>query len=243
MPEARYEIYLREYTWLFAVYIGGSLLAILLYGETFVFFEYPLSGLGATETVNGFPNRPAMLVFVADMIVVGILLVIISVTTARDRTLNNRGLRSVLAATGGFGAFIATFPHNVFPVQHTLGSAFLVGSLWLLAVFFIRDAGALVSTQKAVWLHLLLHVTVISYAIAYTYSAASKQVFQKLAIAGLCAALLASIRTLCKAARPAQVESDGSAEEYGAESCDDGWSPGKATRQNPELDPADDGYS
>ena len=201
MSVARYEAYFRLYAVLFFVLFLGFFIAMMVFGEAYRFWQYPYSDLGATETANGYPNRVSVIVFVTDMFCIGIILAVISVVSSRDRLLPHRGVRSVFAASGAFGAFVATFPHNLYPIQHTLGSAFLVGSLWVLSVFAIVDVGTLVSGIAARWLHAVLHITVISYAINYVLDTLIKQVFQKFAVFGLCAVLLSAFRMLARTAR------------------------------------------
>ena len=198
MSGPRYLAYYRWYATLLSVLFIGFIIAILLYGEPFRFWEFHYSGLGATKTVNGHVNSAAMVVFITDMICIGIILTIIAAVSGSDRKLPHRGIRTIFAGTGAFGAFVATFPHDIYPTQHIFGSAFLVGSLWVLAVFLIVDISRSLSSNVALRFHLLLHITVVSYAVAYVANAVSKQFFQKFAVFGLSAVLLGASRMLWK---------------------------------------------
>ena len=198
MNSPKYASYHRWYSTLLSTLFLGIIVSIALYGERFRFWEFPYSGLGATKTVNGYANPKAMLVFATDMICIGIILLIISIVSGSDRALPYRRLRTIFAASGGFGAFVATFPHDIYPTQHILGSAFLVGSLWVLAVFLIIDISRSISSTIALRFHFLLHMTVVSYAIAYVANVLSKQIFQKIAVFGLSVVLLGTSRLLWK---------------------------------------------
>ena len=96
-PPVDYRKYRIWFTTFLVELLGGYCIAMGLYGEPFVFFEYPFSGLGATKTVNGFDNHAAMVVFVGTMIVTGILFVAISIVYIRDRRIPFRGLRIVIS--------------------------------------------------------------------------------------------------------------------------------------------------
>ena len=135
-----------------------------------------------------------------DTVLVGVAcnLVAISVACMRDKALPIRGVRSVFASIGAVGALIAIYPHNIYEVQHSVGSGFFVGSLWFLSVFLIHDVAKRISQTASRWLHVLLHTTVISYAIAWVLDLESRQVFQKFAVIGLCVTLLLATRILAR---------------------------------------------
>ena len=192
----RYERHHRLYTVLLVQILGGFHFATLFYGERFRFWHHPYSGLGATVTENELPNRSAAVVFDTVLVCIALILIVIAIAAARDRRLPHRGVRTVFSSAASFGALIATYPHNLYPVQHALGSAFLVGSLWMLSNFFIYDVAKRGSLGTARWLAVILHTTVVSYAIAYVINADSKQIFQKFAVFGLCGVLYGATRIL-----------------------------------------------
>ena len=196
-PPVDYRKYRIWFTTFLVVLLGGFCVGMWLYGEPFVFFEYPFSGLGATKTVNGFENHASMVVFVGTMIATGIIFIAVSIVLVRDRAIPFRGLRIVISLTAAFGAFISTFPHDLFDLQHKLGAGFFVGSVWLTAVFFLVDAVNVISRRLIVALHLVLHVTVLAYAIAFMVDSPTKQFFQKFAVMGLGLAIEMSIGALC----------------------------------------------
>ena len=186
------------FTLFFSVLVGGFALGMALYGEPFDLWEDPFSELGATLTPNGYENNAAMIVFVGDMIICGILLIIIAAAFGKDSRVPNRGVRVIFASAAAFGAFVATFPHNLFDLQHKLGSGFLVGSVWVLAIAFLVDASKRGSHKYVVFLHCILHGTVLAYAFAFFVDADSKQLFQKLAIAGLSLVIELGLAVLCR---------------------------------------------
>ena len=193
-----YRRYRTRYGVFLLVLLGGYGVAILTYGEPFLLWQHPFSGLGASETPGGFLNYTSMVVFVTDMTLCGIILLNIMAVYIRDREITYRSFRIVFSAIGALGAFIATFPHNIFDVQHMVGSGFFVGSLWVIAVLFITDVRARVSINYSNMLHVILHTTVLSYAITYVFGADSKQVFQKFATVGLALGIMLSLGALCR---------------------------------------------
>ena len=102
------------------------------------------------------------------------------------------------------GFFIATFPHDIFSAQHTIGSAFMVGSLWFLAVFFLDDIRLSEGSGVAFRYHAVLQLTVVSYAIGYCIDSPIKQILQKIAVFGLSYVLLASTNVLCRCDKSAE---------------------------------------
>lgn len=192
----------RKYRFWFSLFLtillGGFAVGMLTYGDPFRFWLDPFSGLGATETPTGNDNHVSMVIFVGDMIITGILFVRITVLFARDRDVPFRGARIIFSICAAFGAFIATFPHNIFDIQHKLGSGFLVGGVWFLSIFFIIDAGAVASRKFQFALHALLHSTVLAYAISFFLNSDTKHTFQKFAIAGMAIAIEVSLNRLCR---------------------------------------------
>ena len=200
MDHRKYKVWFSVFL---GVLLGGYGIAILAYAEPFLFWQYPFSGLGASETPGGFRNNLSMVIFVTDMTVCGIILLCIMTAFIKDREMPFRSNRIAFAAIGALGAFIATFPHNLFDVQHKVGSGFFVGSLWVLAVLFITDVRILVFRAYSNVLHVILHTTVVAYAITFVIDANSKQVFQKFATVGLAAGILMSLGALSRRAAEA----------------------------------------
>ena len=141
-PLAHYRQYRILFSLLLSILFLGFFIGVLVYAEPFDLLRDPFSALGASETPEGYGNRTSMAVFIITMVLTAILFVCITVAFARDRAVSFRGYRITISILAAFGACIATFPHNYFLVQHQVGAGFLVGSIWLHTVFFIRALSA-----------------------------------------------------------------------------------------------------
>lgn len=195
---ASFQKYRVWFTALIIVILTGFGLGMLVFGEAFLFWEYPFSDLGATVTENGFPNRPSMIIFITTMIMGSIIFFVLAFFFAFDKSIVGRGIRAVFCITGAVGMLIATFPHDLYNLQHSLGSGFFVGSLWALCLIFLIDLARYRSKIDAARLHLVLHTTVVSYAFLFLIDSPSKQVFQKFALVGLCVVPFITLNKLAK---------------------------------------------
>ncbi|MBT3272177.1 MAG: hypothetical protein HN368_03405 [Spirochaetales bacterium] len=193
-----YRKYRRWFTLFVFVLIGGYLIGMAAYGEPFFFWQYPYSGLGATETINGYSNRISMTVFIADMISVGIIYFCIGIIFIRDRQIPFRVYRILFSFTASFGAIVAALPHNLFDIQHKFGSGFLAGSVWILSILFITDAAAVSTRRRTVMLHAILHIPIFGYALGFAFGSDLAHLFQKFTVTGIAIVLLLSLARLCR---------------------------------------------
>jgi hypothetical protein len=184
------------------VLLSGFFIGILVYNGPFNILTDPFSWLGASETEDGYDNRASMVVFAVDMVISAIIFGALAVVFVRDKNVPLRGIRVLFSILAAFGACIATFPNNYFLVQHQVGAGFLVGSIWLHAIFFIVDASRVSSKGYSAFLHVLLQSTVLTYAFTFFVDAPNRDVFQKFAIAGLALSIELSLGVLCKDSTP-----------------------------------------
>ena len=197
-PSAEYRKYRIWFTIFLIILLSGFFIAALVYNGSFNLWTDPFSRLGASETPEGLENRASMVVFIIVMVLSAIVFGCLTVTFIKDKSVPFRGYRALISIVAAFGACIATFPNNYFLVQHQLGSGFLVGSLWLHAIFFIVDASKVTSKVFTLFLHLLLQSTVLTYAFTFFVGASNRDVVQKFAVIGLALTIELSLAALCK---------------------------------------------
>jgi hypothetical protein len=163
---------------------------MLLYGEPYRVCVYALSDLGALVTRGGLPNGGALFFFDMDMILSGIATAGLAAEYRHCRGIRNRRVKHALACAASAGFFATTIPHDVLHVAHGIGAGFMVGSLWGLAIVYAAETVRTVGPEFAVLCHVVLHGTVVSYAVQFAADVPSKQLLQKLAVVGLYSTLL-----------------------------------------------------
>lgn len=170
-------------------------LAIFSYGQPFLFWQYPLSHLGATLTENGFNNMRAAYLFISDMLVSSIIMLIITYFFWQNKNIRYYAFKFYLSLFSGIGFILAAFPCNLYDPIHIAGSAITITSFWLLIIIFLQEIKKYFY-YAYILLHLLLHSTLIAYALTFILNFPSKQLFQKLAVLGLFLALMISLRIM-----------------------------------------------
>jgi len=191
MPEltngqVRQELKLRRiYFWIMGSVVLMYLLAAVFYADPFSFWQHALSELGTTKTLLGTANTPSALIVTSGMFITGRLLL----EAARIYRINdfytNRSLKSALLYCASLGAFIAISPNDLFHTIHTIGSAFLVGGIFLLSMVLAWDSQAYYSKGIVILVMAILVICILFYAVTFFSDMAIKQAAQKICLISL----------------------------------------------------------
>jgi hypothetical protein len=99
-----------------------------------------------------------------------------------DWILHNE-LKQILTLWCGMGLFIAVYPHDANKAIHTLGAGLFVAALYILENLLLAEMKDGLTHFHL--LELLLHGTVLPYAVTYVLGVAARQTCQKLCVLGL----------------------------------------------------------
>jgi hypothetical protein len=168
-------------------------IAVLIYGEPFIFWMYPLSDLGGTHTINGFEN-PAKYFYWMDMIVSGVIMLIAAYALSQYRRFRFKPALVPIFITAGIGFFIGMAPDDTMDPVHVLGSVMFFASLWLIIVLFLSMLHKHIPWGLEFLWHVLFQVSVLLYAFAFFMGLDSKQIFQKVACFSLFVTLITVTR-------------------------------------------------
>ncbi len=170
---------------LVVVNIVSMAAGMLLYGEPFNFWKDAISYLGATKTVNGYPNYRSFFIFALGMGLSGFIMMKIAFIFHRNYKINYHGLKRNLALFAGTGFFVIIFPCNINNSIHSAGGALLFGDLWGLTLLFLIEAGKLPGAGHITIYHIILHSTVLAYAFNFVIQSGILQITQKFAVFSL----------------------------------------------------------
>lgn len=129
-------------------------LAMRSYGEHFQFWVFPLSSLGGSVTMNGFPNAASQRIFDADMFFSSLLMLVHGFQFRSFETYPMNRLVSGFSFTASAGFVFAMSPHNlpVWATLHACGAASFVVSLCLVGLIHL---GSLRGDYRE-WYHRIL---------------------------------------------------------------------------------------
>ena len=102
--------------------------------------------------------------------------------------------KALLGLAGAAGYLIMIFPNDVTHPIHVAGSALAVGCTWGLMIPYTLELASSGRKGEAWRMQVLLQATVLPYAAAYLAGSPHHPVYQKIAIPGLMAAVLLSVR-------------------------------------------------
>ena len=168
-------------------------LCMFLYAGRFNFWNDAFSSLGASATPDGRSNALSMLLFMAGLVMSSCFVWRIGVVFRTLRFVPNARLKSYLLRMTGMGFILMMFPCNIYNGIHSAGSALVFGMLWLLSVLLLQEEKKNLRNRYLLF-QFLLQGTILPYAITYVTGAASKQIFQKIAVAGLIIVLSKALR-------------------------------------------------
>lgn len=180
---------------LYIIFLATYILSLLTFGESFRFWEYPLSDLGSTHTADGSSNMLSWTILTLGMLAISYLLIKTGLLFNRESNIRHYKFKQVFCISAGIGSFIFIFPHNINNTIHSVGSGLLVGNMWALATLLLIEARFKISREKFVTLMALLQITVVGYAITYFAQLPIRNVVQKFAAVTLFVVLKLSTQT------------------------------------------------
>ena len=170
---------------LVVINIVSMAVGMLLYGEPFNFWQDAISYLGATKTVNGYPNYRSFFIFSLGMSLSCFIMMKIAFIFHCNDKINYHRLKRNLALFAGTGFFVIIFPCNINNSIHSAGGALLFGDLWGLTLLFLIEAGKLPGASYITLYHFILHSTVLAYAFNFVIQSGILQITQKFAVFSL----------------------------------------------------------
>ena len=192
---------------------------MLFYGEPFNFWQDAISYLGATKTVNGYPNTTSFFIFALGMGFSGILMLKIASLFYRDSNIEHHALKRYFSFFAGLGFFIIIFPCNINNGIHSIGGALLFGDLWGITLLLLIEAKKLPGVKYISLYHFILHITVLTYAFNFVIQSGIMQITQKFAVFSLIAVL--KLTTALYKLYPASPETEEETVEDGFEPSND----------------------
>jgi len=179
-------------------YLSGA----VFYADPFNFWEHALSELGTTTTLLGTPNLWAALFVSLGMLINGVFLFEAGRYTMSHRSFLNHKVKSWLFYTAGLGALITIFPNNKFHTIHSLGSALMIGPIFILEMITLWERKPIMDSLKFNAINILLSVSVLTYAVAFFSDAYYKQVAQKFCVINLLLVLVEGSHYLDTLSKP-----------------------------------------
>ena len=158
--------------------------AILAYGEPFLFWQYPLSDLGATVTENGLPNAWSFVLFLLDMLISSSIMATYAYQTRAQLITVHDRWQLLLGSGATVGFIITAYPPNLNDPIHIAGATLMVVSLWLLGILFLERYRK-TSPGRGLVGHLILHGPLFVYAALFFLGIPEKQIAQKFAFVSL----------------------------------------------------------
>ncbi|MCD6202578.1 MAG: hypothetical protein J7K46_12295 [Bacteroidales bacterium] len=168
-------------------------LCMLLYAGQFHFWHDAFSFLGTSVTPDHRPNTLSMLLFMAGLVMSSGFVWQMSAVFRTLPCVPNARLKSRLLQMTGIGFILMMFPCNINNGIHSTGSALVFGTLWLMTVLMLQEMKKSLRNRYLLF-QFFLQGTVLPYAITYITGAASKQIFQKIAVAGLTMVMSKALR-------------------------------------------------
>jgi hypothetical membrane protein len=164
-------------------------LAVLFFGERFLFWHHAFSDLGDTVTRQGHSNLSSRVIFSVGMIIESCIMLKISSRYAENQNFRNHPVKRWLALLGAIGFVVSIYPNNINHFVHSLGVGTVIGVLYLLTMIFHFELKPRIPPRSFYTDLVVIQVAVFSYAVTFFADSASKQVFQKICIVGLFLAL------------------------------------------------------
>jgi hypothetical membrane protein len=157
----------------------------IFYADPFHFWQHALSELGTTKTLLGTPNLTSALIITTGMFITGRLLLEAARVYRYNDFYTAHIIKSGLLYISSLGAFIAISPNDLMHTIHTIGSAFLVGGIFLVSMLMVWDSRAYYSKGVIYLIMILLGIAVLLYAVTYFSGSDVKQVTQKICLISL----------------------------------------------------------
>lgn len=164
---------------------GTYLLGAVFYADPFHFWDHAFSELGTTFTLLGTPNLTSSVIITLGMFITGRLLLEIARTFRQDPKHLHANYKSALMYLASLGSFISIFPNNLFHNIHSIGSALIIGSIFLFDLFLLTEGLVSPKPLLAYLLFGILSLSVLSYAITYFMDVPIKQATQKICVINL----------------------------------------------------------
>ncbi len=161
------------------------IMAAVFYAEQFHFWQHALSELGTTRTLLGTPNLTSATIVIIGMFINGRLLLELARTYYQHPGAINNRTKGILLYLSSLGAFVNIIPNNLFHTIHTIGSAFLIGGIFLLDIQILRERIASEKTLSPYLLAGTLTLSVGAYAVAYFTQMPIVQAIQKICVVDL----------------------------------------------------------
>lgn len=195
----------RYFYLLVAEMMSTLVLAVVLYGEPFRFWEYAFSDLGSTATWGGKVNAPSRLVFTLGGLAASwIMLQVWAAYTGETRFRNQRTKRN-LGALGTVGYLFSSVPNSMHHVLHTAGVVMAVAALVLYTLLFFWELRENMPPWRMVLDAGALLTVVLAYALAFFADWPTKQEFQKVCILGVFYMTLRAVSVGVESFRPGEV--------------------------------------
>ena len=175
----------QTYRWIVLNIIIIYLLGALFYADPFHIWQHALSEVGTTKTLLGTPNLPSAVIVMSGMFITGRLLLGAARVYHNNDFYHGRYLKSGFLYIASLGAFISIAPNNILHLQHTIGSAMLIGSIFLLNLVMAWEYRTQYDPVKINLVMLSLGMTIIAYVVTYFSGLEIKQTAQKICLANL----------------------------------------------------------
>ena len=180
------EIHLRRiYRWIVLDILTMYLVGAFLYADPFHFWSHALSEIGTTKTLLGTPNMPSALIVMSGMFVAARMLLKAARIYLRNNIYPNQYRKAGLLYIASLGAFISISPNDLFHLIHTIGSALLIGSVFLITLLMVWECREIIDPRMAYSIMSSLGITILAYTVTYFSDLEIKQAPQKLCLANL----------------------------------------------------------
>jgi hypothetical protein len=157
----------------------------LFYADPFNFWKHALSELGTTITLLGTPNHKAAILVSLGMFTTARKLLELGNIHRHTPNLHYHSHKSLLLFIASGGALIGIFPNNLFHLMHSIGSAMLIGSIYILELILIEENDQHIGPINPVLLTSLISVLVVIYTAAFFFDTPAKQSSQKICLVSL----------------------------------------------------------
>ena len=165
--------------------IGTYGLGALFYADPFIFWEHALSELGTTVTLLGTPNIIAAVLVSLGMLITARILLELANIHHRTPSFHYHTKKSLLLYTASTGALIAVFPNNLFHFMHSVGSAMMIGSIYILDLILIEEKELHIGLINPIMVTLVISLLVVFYTASFFFDTPAKQPSQKLCVISL----------------------------------------------------------
>ncbi len=159
-------------------------IAALFYTDPFQFWRHAFSELGTTVTLTGNPNLVSSVIVTCGMFICGRLLLETARLYQNNPGYTRHRAKSRLLFTASLGAFISLAPNNLFHTIHTIGSAMMIGGIFLYIILLLWEEPDQKSRQRN-WLAGLVCLSILGYAVTYFAGWEIKQAAQKVCLINL----------------------------------------------------------